>query len=114
MKFGFSRRTIISLGIITTCLSLVFLYYVSSDSSYSSNHNNSFITDDDGALTFSGNYKNNNLKTVSEQPKCLKNTATRDLLKPTKEQWEQCLEPGMEPSYYLSVVIVTRMDDYAG
>ncbi|CAO3576821.1 unnamed protein product [Absidia cylindrospora] len=36
------------------------------------------------------------------------------LLKPTKELWEQCLEPGVEPSYYLSIVIVTRMDDYAG
>ncbi|KAI9488275.1 hypothetical protein BDB00DRAFT_772861 [Zychaea mexicana] len=32
----------------------------------------------------------------------------------TREQWDQCLEPGPEPSYYLSIVIVTRMDDYAG
>ena len=31
----------------------------------------------------------------------------------TREQWDQCLDPGAEPTYYLSIVIVTRMDDYA-
>ncbi|ORZ11948.1 hypothetical protein BCR42DRAFT_420939 [Absidia repens] len=117
MKFGFSKRTIILMGTITACLSLLFLYYVSSDSSYSSNHNNNhLITDDDGALSYSASSYtgNNRVTSLKDQPKCLKNTATRDLLKPTKEQWEQCLEPGLEPSYYLSIVIVTRMDDYAG
>ncbi|KAG0183391.1 hypothetical protein DFQ29_005767 [Apophysomyces sp. BC1021] len=42
------------------------------------------------------------------------NTATQDHIKPTKEQWNQCLDPGEEPTFYLSVVLVTRMDDYAG
>ncbi|KAI7853951.1 hypothetical protein BDC45DRAFT_441271 [Circinella umbellata] len=31
----------------------------------------------------------------------------------TREQWDYCLDPGAEPIYYLSIVIVTRMDDYA-
>ncbi|KAG0175539.1 hypothetical protein DFQ30_005234 [Apophysomyces sp. BC1015] len=47
-------------------------------------------------------------------PSCMANTATQDHIKPTKEQWNQCLDPGEEPTFYLSVVLVTRMDDYAG
>jgi hypothetical protein len=42
---------------------------------------------------------------------CLANTANVDI---SKEEWSQCLETGTTPEYYLSIVIVTRMDDYAG
>lgn len=42
----------------------------------------------------------------------ISNTASS--LSSSQTEWEQCLEPGQEPSYYLSIVIVTRMDDYAG
>jgi hypothetical protein len=47
-------------------------------------------------------------------PACTWNTATRDNLTLSKKQWEMCLESGSKPSAYLSIVIVTRMDDYAG
>lgn len=112
MKFGFSKRAIIALGLISVTLSLSFLYYFSTHS-YSSNNN----VDDDGAFLYGSNSNNNNDNkgiSLKEPPTCLKNTATKDLIKPTKDQWEQCLEPGSQPSYYLSIVIVTRMDDYAG
>ncbi|KAI7904988.1 uncharacterized protein BX663DRAFT_529903 [Cokeromyces recurvatus] len=32
----------------------------------------------------------------------------------TKKEWAQCLDPGLIPEYYLSIVVVTRMDNYAG
>ncbi|KAI8090306.1 uncharacterized protein B0P05DRAFT_464027 [Gilbertella persicaria] len=32
----------------------------------------------------------------------------------TKKEWESCLDPGEKPSAYLSIVIVTRVDNYAG
>lgn len=44
---------------------------------------------------------------------CIANTANLDSLR-TKWKWEQCLRPGSKPEYYLSVVLVTRNDDYAG
>jgi hypothetical protein len=47
-------------------------------------------------------------------PACTWNTATRDNLTLSKQQWEKCLDGGSETSAYLSIVIVTRMDDYAG
>jgi hypothetical protein len=47
-------------------------------------------------------------------PACTSNTATRDNLTLSKKDWNACLDPGSEPSAYLSIVIVTRMDDYAG
>lgn len=47
-------------------------------------------------------------------PDCMANTATRDNITLTKEQWSSCLDGGSQPSAYLSIVIVTRMDDYAG
>lgn len=114
MKFGFSKRAIVSLGIVSIGFSLLFLYYFSTNNTYSYSSNNNNI-DDDGAFTYSSSSNSNkNGVSLKEQPSCLKNTATKDFIKPTKDQWEQCLEPGLEPSYYLSIVIVTRMDDYAG
>ena len=46
--------------------------------------------------------------------KCIKNTATKDQHKVTKDTWNKCLDAGATPEYYLSIVIVTRLDDYAG
>ncbi|KAI8143218.1 hypothetical protein BJV82DRAFT_515177 [Fennellomyces sp. T-0311] len=43
---------------------------------------------------------------------CVADTSARISL--TREQWNTCLDPGAEPEYYLSIVLVTRMDDYAG
>ncbi|RUS13839.1 hypothetical protein BC937DRAFT_94702, partial [Endogone sp. FLAS-F59071] len=49
----------------------------------------------------------------SEELTCIANTANVDGQR-TKWKWEQCLRPGSKPEYYLSVVLVTRNDDYAG
>jgi hypothetical protein len=51
---------------------------------------------------------------IDSMPECTANTATRDNITLTKELWTSCLDGGSEPSAYLSIVIVTRMDDYAG
>lgn len=112
-KLGVSKRGIISLGAVLTGFTLLFLYYITNDPLHSSNS----LIDDDGNLMYasdSSSKQNNNNNPAKEQPKCLKDTASRDFIRPTKTQWEQCLEPGVQPSYYLSIVIVTRMDDYAG
>jgi hypothetical protein len=42
------------------------------------------------------------------------NTANVEQIEFTKKQWENCLDPHAEPTEYLSIVIVTRVDDYAG
>ena len=31
-----------------------------------------------------------------------------------KKRWEQCLRSGNTPKYYMSIIVVTRNDDYAG
>lgn len=51
---------------------------------------------------------------MSDFPTCMANTANQDKYALTKPQWEQCLEPNDGSDTYLSIVIVTRMDDYAG
>lgn len=51
---------------------------------------------------------------ISPIPACTSNTATRDNITLSKKDWNTCLDPGSDPSAYLSIVIVTRMDDYAG
>lgn len=42
---------------------------------------------------------------------CLANTADVEI---SKKKWSRCLEVGTTPEYYLSIVIVTRIDNYAG
>lgn len=44
----------------------------------------------------------------------IENTAMVESMTMTKEEWESCLSPGHTPSEYLSIVIVTRVDNYAG
>ncbi|KAI9263411.1 hypothetical protein BDA99DRAFT_510131 [Phascolomyces articulosus] len=45
---------------------------------------------------------------------CIANTATVHELPVEKLKWDQCLSPTSERETYLSIVIVSRMDDYAG
>lgn len=45
---------------------------------------------------------------------CVSNTALVGNGNVTKEEWQKCLDAGGEPQYYLSIIIVTRVDDYAG
>ncbi|KAI8328901.1 hypothetical protein BC941DRAFT_363371 [Chlamydoabsidia padenii] len=51
---------------------------------------------------------------MSQTQEYISNTAATVDLSSSRAEWEQCLDPGQDPSYYLSIVIVTRMDDYAG
>ncbi|KAI8329206.1 hypothetical protein BC941DRAFT_443320 [Chlamydoabsidia padenii] len=104
MKLGLSHKAIMSLGMVTVGVSLLIIYFIATSRPYV--YTNTTIYNNDSV--------NSNNNSLIQQPTCLKNTATRDSIKPTKDQWERCLEPGTKPSYYLSIVIVTRMDDYAG
>ncbi len=40
------------------------------------------------------------------------NTITRESTILIKEQWEQCLHEGEDPQFYLSIVLITRMDNH--
>ncbi|KAI7890816.1 uncharacterized protein EV154DRAFT_421350 [Mucor mucedo] len=44
----------------------------------------------------------------------IENTAKVESMEMTKSDWESCLSPGETPTEYLSIVIVTRVDNYAG
>ncbi|KAI8976164.1 hypothetical protein BDB01DRAFT_803495 [Pilobolus umbonatus] len=55
-----------------------------------------------------------NQNEISRSTYSIQNTAIVHQVKLTKEQWETCLQPGSSPSEYISIVIVTRTDDYAG
>ncbi|KAI8639086.1 hypothetical protein BD408DRAFT_350644 [Parasitella parasitica] len=44
----------------------------------------------------------------------IEDTAQVDQIQLTRQEWESCLDPGETPSEYLSIVIVTRVDNYAG
>ncbi|KAI9318233.1 hypothetical protein BX666DRAFT_1936370 [Dichotomocladium elegans] len=99
MMWGMTKRTAIIAVMSTVALSLVFLFSVS--------------TVHFQPLTF--DQPPSSLATqdafVPERG-CIPNTASNITL--SRQQWEKCLEPGETPSIYLSIVIVTRMDDYAG
>ncbi|KAI9357115.1 hypothetical protein BD770DRAFT_322350 [Pilaira anomala] len=44
----------------------------------------------------------------------IENTANIEQIQISRDQWESCLSPGISPTEYLSIVIVTRVDNYAG
>lgn len=100
-----SKRSAVIAVMLAVALSLVFLFSVSSfhlsPSSYT-------------GLDRASSPLSTKTTTKEFEPKygCLANTASNITL--SKEQWEQCIEPGQEASLYLSIVIVTRIDDYAG
>lgn len=86
MPFNLSRRSITVITICSIVMTLLCLFYV---------------TENDYSLI--------NMKGTD----AIANTA-KDFLVTNKDEWETCLDPGNKPEYYLSIVIVTRMDDYAG
>lgn len=49
---------------------------------------------------------------IIQTTKYVANTGTRMNL--TRQEWENCLHEGQVAEFYLSIVLVTRMDDYAG
>ncbi|KAI8368281.1 uncharacterized protein BYT42DRAFT_503737 [Radiomyces spectabilis] len=99
MKVGLNRRSLGLLAALFTILSLLCLYSIS------------FGTTTDRALKSEAD---GSIRPLSQLPEYIANTANHDHITLSKTQWEQCLDPGAEPAYYLSIVIVTRMDDYAG
>jgi hypothetical protein len=102
-KINFTKKNLIAIATISVSMILMCLLYVLNDgkSGYYSTFNNNLLSTDARP-----NYKQ------KEPLKCLFDTAHP--LTQSKQEWEQCLDAGNKPEYYLSIVIVTRMDDYAG
>lgn len=105
-KLSVSKRTVTALTAFSIILTLLCLFYAT-------NRNSNGLQSAGGyAKTIESN------ATSLQQPqlpiKCIENTADRNQIKLTKQAWNQCLDAGATPEYYLSIVIVTRMDDYAG
>ncbi|ORY93269.1 hypothetical protein BCR43DRAFT_371244 [Syncephalastrum racemosum] len=98
MLWGFSKRTAILAVLSIIALSILLTFSISTVHFRSGNLQSN--------LHQKGPF---NLASLGD---CLPDTAQP--LDLTREQWDQCLEPGEDPAYYLSIVTVTRMDDYAG
>lgn len=59
-------------------------------------------------------YGKQGLQNKKEPSYMIENTANIEQIQISRDQWESCLSPGISPSEYLSIVIVTRVDNYAG
>lgn len=66
-------------------------------------------------FNLSSHRRRTQLKRYSKTPTyIIENTATVEQIEISRQEWETCLEPGKQPSEYLSIIIVTRVDNYAG
>ena len=73
-------------------------------------------------FTFSASIRESSIQILEEQQllgdntkvDCIGDTATIHQKPVEKLTWEQCLTAESERETYLSIVIVSRMDDYAG
>lgn len=103
MIWGLSKRTAVVAVLSTIAISLIFLV------SISTYHGNGLSSK--YSLSASGERASSkgSFTTIST---CVADTSQKISL--SRDQWSKCLEPGPESTYYLSIVIVTRMDDYAG
>lgn len=111
-QVNFSKKNIAILATISISMILMCLGYVYSDSS-----SNYLVYDGEPvAISYNGSVTDARPRYKKNKPMaCLFDTsvvASRN--QTTKKEWEQCLNGGKKPEYYLSIVIVTRMDDYAG
>jgi hypothetical protein len=95
-----NKRMILPAVVVFALISLFFIYNLSNTFNVST----SIELENDNATTI----------VRKENTNIIENTALVDQIKVTKETWESCLNPGQEPSLYLSIVIVTRVDNYAG
>ena len=96
-----SKRNIIVVSIISAFMTLACFVYIVTDTRSSQQFDMTLDSQDARP-----SYKH---ETATH---CRSNTAQH--VNVTKAEWEQCLNAGEKPEYYLSIVIVTRMDDYAG
>ncbi|KAI9321440.1 hypothetical protein BX666DRAFT_1849819 [Dichotomocladium elegans] len=96
----FSKRSLTLLALLTITISLCFLY--------SSNSPNFLSTTPDG---FRFGWNESHLLSPGQYDcgQCAK-PPVNDL--EPKQIWEACLDPGVVPEYYLTVVMVTRNDNY--
>ncbi|KAK4520475.1 uncharacterized protein ATC70_007987 [Mucor velutinosus] len=109
-KLNVSKRTITTLTAFSIMLTLLCLLYVTNRSQRLQQSSSSATESYAKAIE-------SNATSLQQPPlpiKCIENTADRNQIKLTKQAWNQCLDAGATPEYYLSIVIVTRMDDYAG
>jgi hypothetical protein len=92
MKFlaSSNKKVVLPIVVVFTFISLFFIYNLSNEKKF------------------------NNNNTTTKHLDIIENTANVDHLQITKAEWESCLSPGEEPTEYLSIVIVTRVDNYAG
>lgn len=89
-----NKKVVLPLVVVFTFVSLFFIFNLSNKRFNSNQH----------------------LEIYKKEPSSyiIENTANVDHLQLSKAEWESCLSPGEEPTEYLSIVIVTRVDNYAG
>ncbi|KAG0166648.1 hypothetical protein DFQ28_005521 [Apophysomyces sp. BC1034] len=98
----FSKRSLSLLLLLTVGLSVCFIY---------SSHSPNFLSTTPDAFLFARNASHLLSPGEYDCKKCVKPDVGK--LDP-RQIWEACLDPGVLPEYYLTVIMVTRNDDYAG
>ncbi|CDS06149.1 hypothetical protein LRAMOSA08677 [Lichtheimia ramosa] len=99
----FSKRSLSLLALFTITISVIFLY---------SSHSPNFLSTTPDGFRFGRNESHLLSPGVYDcGHKCLRPKVEQ--LEP-KQIWEACLDPGVVPEYYLSVVMVSRNDNYGG
>lgn len=88
-----NKRILLPAVILFTLVSLFFIYNLSAASR---------------------NATTNAPAVIRKKANIIEDTALVDQIQLTREEWEACLDPRNTPSEYLSIVIVTRVDNYAG
>ncbi|CAO3625119.1 unnamed protein product [Mucor fragilis] len=88
-----NKRILLPAIILFTLVSLFFIYNLSGTSR---------------------NATTNAPAVIRKKANIIEDTALVDQIQLTRQEWEACLDPGNTPSEYLSIVIVTRVDNYAG
>ncbi|KAI9498657.1 hypothetical protein BDB00DRAFT_798980 [Zychaea mexicana] len=99
----FSKRSLSLLILLTVTISVCFLYSSQSPNLLSTTTDGFRFGHNESHLLSAGTYD----CARCEQPPNLAK------LEP-KQIWEACLDPGVVPEYYMTVVMVARNDDYAG
>lgn len=87
------RKYILALCLLSLTLTIPYLFY---------------MTDKNSVVMMESDDQQDIIQTT----KYVANTGTRMNL--TRQEWENCLHEGQAAEFYLSIVLVTRMDDYAG
>ena len=106
---SFSKRSLSLLLLLTATISVCFLYSSQSPNLLSSTTDGFRYAHNESHLLSSGKYD----CARCEQPLDNYYYNNHKKLQP-KQIWDACLDRGVVPEYYLTVVMVARNDDYAG